>query len=195
MVNRDVVEKVHERMNDELVATAPAHPDFADSEKGHSAGPGVTPSPSVNPRAEEVPAHGHWYHIAQDQSNKLHLPDFLNDSQNAADPAFKVSADHRVWSYSDANQSLPKNFYNNLLSHLLARHLCQVSVSDEPEYTDAELANVKIQYNTIFSHMTATFNYTAYDMTQDQDSINCNTTRRNVMLRVCDDARHPFWYA
>jgi hypothetical protein len=35
----------------------------------------------------------------------------------------------------------------------------------------------------------------AYDVTQDHDSINCNTSRRNIMLRACDDARHPFWYA
>jgi len=72
-----------------------------------------------------------------------------------------------------------------------------VTVSDEPDYTSAELEDVKIQYNTIFSHVTATFHYTAYDMTQDYDSINCNNRngRRDVMLRACDDARHPFWYA
>jgi hypothetical protein len=47
----------------------------------------------------------------------------------------------------------------------------------------------------MFSHATATLHYTAYDITQDLDSINCNTTRRDVMLRACDNARHPFWYA
>ena len=25
--------------------------------------------------------------------------------------------------------------------------------------------------------------------------INCNTSRCDVMLRACNDARHPFWYA
>jgi hypothetical protein len=86
MVNRDVVEKAHERMNDEMVAAA----HFAVSETGHDS-TGVTPS--VNPRSdsEEVPAHGNWYRITQDQSNKLYLPQFLNDPKNAADPAFKVS--------------------------------------------------------------------------------------------------------
>lgn len=99
--------------------------------------------------------------------------------------------------YSDVNwpPNNLKNFYNNLLSHLLARHLHQVTVSDEPAYTSTELANVKIQYNTIFSHATTTLNYTAYDVTQDHDSINCNTSRRDIMLRACDDAHHPFWYA
>jgi hypothetical protein len=94
-------------------------------------------------------------------------------------------------------RSSHKNFYNNLLSHLLARHLGQVSVSDEPEYTSSELENVKIQYNTIFSHATATIHYTAYDVTKDLDSINCNSKspRRDVMLKACDGARHPFWYA
>ncbi|KAH9051701.1 hypothetical protein EDB87DRAFT_1571187, partial [Lactarius vividus] len=88
-----------------------------------------------------------------------------------------------------------KDFHNNLLSHLLACHLHQSTVSDEPVYTSTELANVKIQHNTIFSHATATFNYTTYDITQDHDSINCNTPHRDVMLRACDDAHHPFWYA
>jgi hypothetical protein len=88
-----------------------------------------------------------------------------------------------------------QDFYNNLLSHLLARHLHQVTVSDEPKYSTAELANVKIQVNTIFSHATATLNFTTYDVIQDHDSINVNKYRRDVMLRTCDDASHQFWYA
>jgi hypothetical protein len=88
-----------------------------------------------------------------------------------------------------------QDFYNNLLSHLLARHLHQVTVSNEPKYSTAELANVKIQDNTIFSHATATLNFTTYDVIQDHDSINVNKFQRDVMLRTCDDASHQFWYA
>lgn len=86
---------------------------------------------------------------------------------------------------------------NNLLSHLLACHLGQVSVSDKPDYTSTELENVQIQSTVIFSHATATFHYTAYDLTQDSDSIKCNerNSQCNVMLRACDNARHLFWYA
>lgn len=55
---------------------------------------------------------------------------------------------------------------------------------------------MKIQYNVIFSHATATIHYTAYDLTQEFDSIKCHKRngRCNVMLRACDNARHPFWY-
>ena len=54
---------------------------------------------------------------------------------------------------------------------------------------------MKIQYNTIFSHATTTIHYMAYNITEDVDSINCNSSWCNVMLRACNDAHHPFWYA
>ena len=54
---------------------------------------------------------------------------------------------------------------------------------------------MNIQHNTIFSHATARFNYTTYDVRRHYDTINCKNTRRDVMLRACDDAQHPFWYA
>lgn len=74
MINRDVLEKVHERMNDEMVAAA-----------------AVATNTDSNPHVEDFPACGHWCRIALDQSNKLYLPQFLNDPRNIADPAFKVS--------------------------------------------------------------------------------------------------------
>ena len=83
MINRDVVEKVHERMHNKLVAITKS--DFAESEGGLSAGT----TPHVNP---DFTASGHWCRIAQDQSQMLNLPQFLRESQNASDPAFKVSA-------------------------------------------------------------------------------------------------------
>lgn len=76
MINRDIVEQVHERMNNEVVAAEASTTD-SDSK-----------IPCVNPRAEDIP--GNWYRIAQDQSSKLYLPQFLNEPQNAVDPAFKV---------------------------------------------------------------------------------------------------------
>ena len=84
MVNRDILEKAHKRMNDVIIAASNC--DFADSEKG----PSTTMSPPANPHVD-FPASGHWCRIAQDQSNKVYLPHFLSDPQNAADPAFKVS--------------------------------------------------------------------------------------------------------
>jgi hypothetical protein len=88
MVNREVLERVHERMNDELVATAKAA-NFADLEEGESTGLGTTRC--VNPRMDSEDVPDDWCHISQDQSQKIYLPRFLNKSQNAADPAFKVS--------------------------------------------------------------------------------------------------------
>ena len=74
MVNRDVLEKVHERMNDEMVAAAAAATD-----------------PDSILHTEDFHTRGHWCRIALDQSNKVYLPDFLNNPENIADPAFKVS--------------------------------------------------------------------------------------------------------
>ena len=86
---------------------------------------------------------------------------------------------------------------DRLLCHLLARHLQQVTVSDEPDYSNTELAGVHIKQNMIYSHATARINYTTYDIKRDFDTINCNTGRRDVMLKACDDipTQHPFWYA
>jgi len=86
---------------------------------------------------------------------------------------------------------------HKLLRHLLARHLHQVTVSDEPEYPNTELDHIHIQHSTIYAHATARINYTTYDVKRDFDVINCNTGRRDVMLKACDDipTQHPFWYA
>jgi hypothetical protein len=82
MVNREVLERVHERMNDEMTAA-----------EGYFAGA----TPSVDPRAEDFVsaehASGSWCRIAQDQSKKVYLPHFISEPQNAIDPAFKVSTD------------------------------------------------------------------------------------------------------
>ena len=184
MVNRDTLEKVHERMNDEIVDTTQT--DDVISLRDSAQAPGIN---------LDLPSSGNWCCIAQDQSHNIHLPLFLSKPQNASDPAYKVSLSCEVRTYTDTKNYPHQNFYNNLLSHLLARHLRQVTVSDEPEYSTTELANVKIQGDSIFSHATAILNFKAYDMTQDYDSINVNGSRCNIMLRACDDARHPFWYA
>jgi hypothetical protein len=86
MVNRESLERVHERMNDELVAWAMAAADPMDSEGQPG---GTTPNVSINPRMEDFPDH--WCRVSQDQSQKLYIPSFLNEPQNVSDPAFKVS--------------------------------------------------------------------------------------------------------
>jgi hypothetical protein len=87
MVNREGVEKVHEKMNDEMVAATAVS--IADSEEGPSAA--MPPPVDLDTHTDDFPASGHWCRIAQDQSNKVYLPHLLSDPQNATDPAFKVS--------------------------------------------------------------------------------------------------------
>lgn len=53
----------------------------------------------------------------------------------------------------------------------------------------------------MFQHATAAFNYTTYDLRRDQDTINTNGQRRDVMVSSNEDAGegneppHPYWYA
>lgn len=64
---------------------------------------------------------------------------------------------------------------------------------------DSELNGVIIQHNRIYTHATARFNYTTYDVRRDQDTINTNTRRRDVLLRSYEDEDdadgNPYWYA
>lgn len=96
MVNRDIVEKVHEKMSNEVdMAEATIASDSEDSgprsetSSGEMEGSptGATPC-GVNPHMEVFP--GQSYRIAQDQSRKLYLPHFLKEPKNVVDPAFKV---------------------------------------------------------------------------------------------------------
>lgn len=77
MVNLDVLEKVHERMNSEVVAMSETD-DVRDS--------ALTPGINL-----DSPASGNWCRIAQDQSHNIYLPHFLSKPQNASDPAYKAS--------------------------------------------------------------------------------------------------------
>jgi hypothetical protein len=92
MVNRDTLEMVHERMHDELVeATGPqvaAQSNSGNTVQKAQLGPGQTLCTDEG--------HVKQYNIAQNQGNKIYLLDFLKDSRNAADPAFKVRLSYRL---------------------------------------------------------------------------------------------------
>jgi hypothetical protein len=74
-------------------------------------------------------------------------------------------------------------------------------VGDEPSFSDAELREVVIRDNFIYSHATAAINFTTYDVRRDQDSMNINSGRSNVIVPAfessseTDQATHPYWYA
>ncbi|KAF9522280.1 hypothetical protein CPB83DRAFT_744977, partial [Crepidotus variabilis] len=60
---------------------------------------------------------------------------------------------------------------------------------------------VIIQDNCLFSHVTAQFNFTTYDVRRDQDTINTNNMRRDIMVPSFEDCEdedsqwQPYWYA
>jgi len=68
---------------------------------------------------------------------------------------------------------------------------------EDPKFTDIELSQVIIKDNLIFTHATAAFNYTTYDIRRDQDTVNINSGRQDVMLPSFEEENqtHPYWYA
>lgn len=84
----------------------------------------------------------------------------------------------------------------HLKSHLLRRLRGDTYDGVEDPLPLDQQDRINIQYNRIFSHATASFNYTSYDVRREQDTININTHRRDVLLRSYDDDEvHPYWYA
>ena len=105
-------------------------------------------------------------------------------------------------------KDLEQNFDDKLKAHLLARYHNAVVVGDEPAYSAHELHEVHIDKYRIYEVITATFNYTTYDVRREQDvihtSLRTGPVLRNqaVMLRANEDTDatgedkpHPFWYA
>lgn len=94
-----------------------------------------------------------------------------------------------------------QDFLPRLQAHLLSRLRGIPFNGVEPSFPVAELDTVRIQHDRIVPHATATFNYTTYDVRRDQDTINTNGQRRDVMVRSHEDAdedgdpAHPYWYA
>lgn len=90
-----------------------------------------------------------------------------------------------------------QDFEQRLRGHLLSRFNGVVDIGDETEYTADQLNDLVIHKDTIYTHATATLNYTTYDVRRGQDTINVNTQRRDIMLRSQEDGAnvHPYWYA
>ncbi|KIM42576.1 hypothetical protein M413DRAFT_408453 [Hebeloma cylindrosporum] len=83
------------------------------------------------------------YHMARDEKNKVYLPDLLE--QNETDPAY--------------HKFLPR-----LKTYLLSKKKGTAIPGEDPKFSDAEISQVIIKDNFIFSHATAAFNYTTYDI-------------------------------
>ncbi|KIJ48727.1 hypothetical protein M422DRAFT_247583 [Sphaerobolus stellatus SS14] len=92
-----------------------------------------------------------------------------------------------------------ENFYDNLKNHLFACLQEVNSNDDEMKLTHEQRKSVLIKDNQIFFHRTCSINFTTYDVRRAQDTINTNTSRRDILLNVRDDPKscnhHPYWYA
>ncbi|KIY66228.1 hypothetical protein CYLTODRAFT_355360 [Cylindrobasidium torrendii FP15055 ss-10] len=119
------------------------------------------------------------HHIASEESNRV----YLQDMESKSDPAYK-------------------NFLPDLQTHLLSRlRSSTLGPCDEPEYSANDLLELDIQRSCLYSHATAQFNYTTYDIRRDQDTIHvgCFGEKDGIMVlsndSESDGSRHPFWYA
>lgn len=94
-----------------------------------------------------------------------------------------------------------KNFFQRLEAHILSQARGLPFTGEEPQFTPEETDEISFQYNCIYEHRTAAFNYTTYDIQRDQDTINTGSTRCTVMIQSYEDPLeteadpHPFWYA
>ncbi|KAF8955983.1 hypothetical protein BDZ97DRAFT_1672464, partial [Flammula alnicola] len=116
------------------------------------------------------------YHMARDEKNKIYLPDLLE--QNETDPAYR-------------------KFLPRLKTYFLSMKYGNAIPGEDPKFSDSELSQVIIKDNFIFSHATVAFNFTTYDIRHDQDTVNVNSGRRDIMLPSFEDDHHthPYWYA
>lgn len=60
----------------------------------------------------------------------------------------------------------------------------------------ADRLHLVIENDSIYSHSTAQFNYTTYDVRRDRDLIKPGGAKCDIMLPSYEDSGdHPFWYA
>ncbi len=92
MANKDTLEMVHERMNNELALhdADTTHASDRDEEEHVSQGTGQSGW------VDDLESLELQYNIAQDQAHKIYLPIFLKESKNVNDPAYKVCTQSRT---------------------------------------------------------------------------------------------------
>jgi hypothetical protein len=89
MINRDTLKTVHKRMSNEL-ALAEANTAAAQAAIPNEAEHNTPKNTDLDPSGQANKGLELPYYISRDQANKIYLPDFLKEPQNAADPAYKV---------------------------------------------------------------------------------------------------------
>ncbi|KAG8898963.1 hypothetical protein FRC00_002093 [Tulasnella sp. 408] len=102
-------------------------------------------------------------------------------------------------------------FHEQLLDHILARLRGQPYSWDDLIFTASEYMDVDLQKDRIYTHGSARFNYTTYDIRRCQDTIkpalhfsssgvarSASTARCHIMMVADEDdgrGQHPYWYA
>ena len=180
IVERDISERVHHRMHEELEDIYNQKEDNSESDDDWEEIPPADLSSRVK--------------IAADQSVKIHLPTWLQEHHQ--DPAYQVVFVSTLLLVLTAHQ---QDFLPRLKSHLLTCLNGGLAIGEEPEYSAEDLDELDFENDTIYPHATAGFNYTTYNVQRDHDTINVNTSCCNVMVLANEDPSegtraHPFWY-
>lgn len=84
-----------------------------------------------------------------------------------------------------------------LKNHLLARLQGIQQAAEDLQYTEADRDELQIEDNCLYSHATAQFNYTTYDVQRGHDVIKSTSDKCDIMLASMEDEEsgEPFWYA
>lgn len=131
--------------------------------------------------------------IGAEEKHRLRLSHWLSD--NDTEPACEVSTIYQT-TFEDTTHWLLQNFIPRLKNHCLAR-LHGMDVAEEDLTFDIEDREMlKIENDSIYSHSTAQFNFTTYDVRRDRDVVKALGDKCDIMLPSYeDDGVHPFWYA
>jgi hypothetical protein len=157
--------------------------------------------PAREPTAADPTQH---HFISQNQSAGVHLGSWVG--KHAQDPAFKVSSTHFLELSLLLSHAVRQSFIQQLKDHCLARLLKKPYYDDATTFTDHERQQVHFQYDRIYLHSRARFNFTTYDLRRDHDSVSAfahsaKKMKCNIMLLANEDSTPSyrsanwFWYA
>jgi hypothetical protein len=143
------------------------------------------------------------HHIGTSQKRREHIPSFVHDREG--DPAVQVST---ISNLIEIWLTTAKNFMSKLKAHILPRIKALVSQDDHspPEHAPIsgtvesqalEESRLLLKHDCMYLHNVLRVNYTTYDVRRKRDSINPNTSHRDIMVLAenHDDSDHPFLYA
>jgi hypothetical protein len=148
--------------------------------------------PSCGRRPDPVPANEHHRIAVRDQKpdNRVF---FYNWKGKLGQDICMQASESRTRSVGRLT-CVAQNFMDDLRRYMLIR--LRPELASRQVISRAELLNVRFVDNCIYSHATARFNYTTYDLQRDYDMINTNGDKNAVMIHVPNSGtNHPWRYA